>query len=221
MLYLFMEVETIFSESKWKILTELSQGPLSPSELAKKTGTSLANISTQVRLLEALGFIDKKKLTNRAKGEPRKIYSLKKEFAYMILGTKTVMGKKMYNVDEDSLYFFKVHMIHDKKAPQVLSKLYCDHENVLRKVISIGYLGIRGEELEILVICDDPGKLNFLNNKKIKWHGVEYSVKSHVHKFEDFLKGIKEKNEYFTTILKRVFVITDKDHIITELKKGK
>ena len=90
-----MEIETIFSESKWKILTELSQGSLSPSELAKKTGTSLANISTQVRLLEALGFIDKKKLINRAKGEPRKIYSLKKEFAYMILGTKTVMGKKM------------------------------------------------------------------------------------------------------------------------------
>jgi len=216
-----MEIETIFSESKWKILTELSQGSLSPSELAKKTGTSLANISTQVRLLEALGFIDKKKLINRAKGEPRKIYSLKKEFAYMILGTKTVMGKKMYNVGEDSLYFFKVHMIQDKKAPQVLSKLYCNHENVLRNVISIGYLGIRGEELEILVICDEPGKLHFLNNKKIRWHGIEYSVKSHVHKFADFLKGVKEKNEYFTTILKRVFVITDKDHIITELKKGK
>src|SRR3990172_2029627 len=101
-----MDIESIFFDSKWSILTELSHAPMSPSELAQKTGTSLANISTQLRLLEALDFIEKERLTNTAKGKPRKLYSLKKEFAYLVLGTRSAIGKKMIKLDSETMPFF-------------------------------------------------------------------------------------------------------------------
>jgi hypothetical protein len=214
-----MDIGTLFSDSKWRILAELSNGKLSPTELAKKTGTSLANISTQLRLLEALEFVQKEDVANITKGEARKRYSLKKEFGYLILGSHTVMGKKMFNLDDDSLFFFKVWLINDRKAPQVLIKLYTQFEELLRNVDSIGYLGIRGDELEIVLINDSIDDLRFLNDKKLEWQERNYKIKAHLHTYHSFEQGINVQDEYFTSLLKKVFIITDKDQTLSNLKK--
>ena len=213
-----MEVETLFSDSKWRILTELSHKPLSPSELAKRTGTSMANISTQIRLLEALGFVEKQRLSNIAKDKPRKRYSLKKQFAYMILATNLTAGKKLFSLDNDSLFFFNVWLINDQYAPYVLIKLYSQFN--LENVNAIGYLGIRGHELEIVVIDDKPESLHYLNEKQITFKDKTYKIKAYVHKPNEFVNGVKHKEEYFTSIIKKVFIVSDKDNVLTKLKKG-
>jgi hypothetical protein len=214
-----MDIESIFSDSKWKILTELSHSPLSPTELANRTGTSISNISTQIRLLEALEFVHKEKVANIERGEPRKLYSLKKEFGYLVLGTKSVIGKKMFKLDEDSLFFFKVWMINDKNAPQALIKFYTEYEEQLRSVESIGYLGIRGDELEILIIHESPNDLAFFKEKSIKWSGKDYKLRIHVHKLYDVENGLNMRDEYFTSIIKKVFILTDNENKLSELKK--
>jgi hypothetical protein len=45
-----MEIEPLISGSKWSMIALLSEKSQSPTELAAKTGTSLANISQQLRL---------------------------------------------------------------------------------------------------------------------------------------------------------------------------
>jgi len=214
-----MEIESLLKESKWNILTELSEQPMSPTDLASRTGTTIANISTQLRLLEALDFVEKKSLNNVSKGEPRKIYSLKKEFGYLILGTKQVIGKKMF-VDKNSLLFLKMQMISDNNAPSVFTKFYCDHESLLKHTHSLGYLGIRGDELEVVIICHTPERLYYLNEQRIIWDNKEYKVKAHIHSKEGFKEGIGKKDEYFTILLKRVFTIKDTENFIMNLKKG-
>ena len=215
-----MEIESIFVDSKWRILTELSHCSLSPTALAKKTGTSIANISTQLRLLEALDFVGKEKLSNVGKGEPRKLYSLKKEFAYLILATKSVIGKKMFKLDQESMMFVSVWLISDSNAPYLLVKLYFNHEALLKDSISIGYLGMRGEELEIVIIHEQPSQVHSLNEKHITKNDKTYKIKSHVHTKHDFENGVKNKDEYFTSIIKKVFIIKDKDNFLSKLKKG-
>lgn len=215
-----MEIESIFTDSKWRILTELSHNSLSPTALAKKTGTSIANISTQLRLLEALDFIEKEKLSNVGKGEPRKLYSLKKEFAYLIIATKSVIGKKMFKLDSESMMFVSVWMIPDSQAPYLLMKLYCEHESLLKDSISIGYLGMRGDELEIVVIHEHPGQVHSLNEKHVTRNDKTYKIKAHAHSMHDFENGVKNKDEYFTSIIKKVFIIKDKDNFLSKLKKG-
>jgi len=216
-----MDFEVLFSDSKWRILTELSQISLSPKELAEKTGTTISNISTQVKLLEAMGFVQKEKVSNIKKGKPRKNYSLKKEFGYLILASKSVIGKKMFNLTDESMFYFTAWMINDSGATQVLIKMFCEHEENLIETESIGYLGIRGDELEILILTGNPTKFHYLNDSRVKKNGKEYRIKTHIHKTQDFINGVNEKNEYFTTIVKRVFVLTDKNYVLSDLKKGR
>ncbi len=215
-----MEIESVFVDSKWRILTELAHSSLSPTDLSKKTGTSMANISAQLRLLEALDFIGKEKLNNVGKGEPRKLYSLKKEFAYLILATKSVIGKKMFKLDQESMMFVSVWMIPDSYAPYLLVKLYFNHEALLKDSTSIGYLGMRGEELEIVIIHDHPEQLSILNDKQVARKDKIYKIKAHVHSMYDFENGVKNEDEYFTSIIKKVFIIKDKDNFLSKLKKG-
>jgi hypothetical protein len=215
-----MEIESVFFDSKWHILTELSHSSLSPTELAEKTGTSLANISTQLRLLEALDFVKKERLTNTGKGEARKIYSLKKDFAYLILVTKAAVGKRTLNLDNETMPFFTVWMINDTIAPFLLLRLCLEYELQLKDAVSFGFLGRQGEELEILIIHEHPELLGMFNDKHIQRTDKVYRVKAHIHSSEHFQKGFEAKDPYFVNLVKKVFVISEKSSFLSKLKKG-
>ena len=81
-----MDIEEIFSNTKWSILKELSKGSKSASELAKKSGMTISNATIQLNLLEAKGIIkktkipkdkDKDKATEKKNvGKPKKPFEL-------------------------------------------------------------------------------------------------------------------------------------------------
>lgn len=209
-----MEIESILTESKWKILAELSHSPLSPKELAKKTNTTIANISTQVRLLEALGFVEKSSVA-KAPSKARKLYTLKKEFCYIILGTRTVIGKRMLSND---LFFFKAMMINDKNAGSLMIKLFCANEEDFRDA-TFGYISLDDETFELLIISNEPEKFEHLNNEKLSWNKSSYNIKAHIHKAGDFEAGFYRRNEYFLSLIKKVLILQDNE-FLTRLKKG-
>jgi len=215
-----MEIESLFLDSKWNILTELSHSSLSPTELAIKTKTSIANISAQLRLLEALDFIEKEKLGNIMKGQPRRLYSLKKDFAYLVLGSKSVIGKKLLKLDNEAMPFFSVWLINDSTAPYVLIKFFLDNEQLLKDASSLGYLGIRGDELEVIIIHPIPANLQVLQEKQVVKNDKVYKIRAHVHSKDDIETGISKKDEYFTSILRKVFIVFDRDNTLSKLKKG-
>ena len=76
-----MELEPMFTEQKWNILKCLSEEKYSPLQLAEKLDTTMANISQQLRLLEAANLVKKKKIKNRDKGKPRTLFSLTDDYA--------------------------------------------------------------------------------------------------------------------------------------------
>ena len=215
-----MELESIFTDSKWRIITELSHNSLSPTNLAKKTGTSLPNISTQLKLLEALDFVEKNKLNNVGKGNPRKIYSLKKECAYVIVGTKNAVGKRMIKLNSDSKFFFSSLLISEQKAGYLLVKLFFQEEDLFRETITIGFIGKSEGILEILIISENTEKYQILNNKKITSEGKEYGINAHIHSKDAFVNGINNNDTYFKSILHKVFILWDKENFMSNLKKG-
>ena len=54
-----MELATLFTEQKWNIIKSLSLGKFSPLQLAQRSDTTMANISQQLRLLEAASLVKK------------------------------------------------------------------------------------------------------------------------------------------------------------------
>jgi hypothetical protein len=207
-----MELESLFSESKWKILAELSISPLSPKELAKKTNTSMANISTQIRLLEALDFIEKQ-VIGKNPTRARKLYKLKKEFCYMTLATKTTSGKKLISSDE-SMFFFKVFLINEKSLPHALIRLYCENEPLFSRS-SFGYISNKGNDVDILLLNDDMEK----PIDKISWKGNDYNLNYHLFSRKDFEEKIRQGDEYALSLLRKVFILID-DGMLARLKRA-
>jgi len=215
-----MDLETIFTDSKWRILTELSHKSQSPTELSKRTGTSLPNISTQLKLLEALDFVKKEKLTNFEKGQPRKIYSMKKEFAYIVLGTKTAIGKKLFILNSDSKFFFSTLLLNDPSSIYVLIRLFMEHEELIKSCDVFGYIGLKNNVHEILIIHDDSSKANVLKDKEIIKNGIKSIINPHIHTKESFVNGINNNDPYFKSVLKKVYLLVDKDNFLSNIKKG-
>ena len=89
-----MDQETLFTGSKWDILKLLEGKEMSPIELAKESGTSMANISQQLRFLEMAGIVKSKRISNRDKGQPRIMYSLTGENSFLIMVTPGFVEKK-------------------------------------------------------------------------------------------------------------------------------
>lgn len=215
-----MEIETIFTDSKWRILTELSHRSQSPTDLSEKTGTSLPNISTQLKLLEALDFVEKEKTDNYEKGQPRKIYSMKKEFAYIVLGTKTSIGKKMFILNDESKFFFSTLLLNDPSSIYTLIKIFMEHEDLIQSCEVFGYIGLKNNIHDILIIHEDPSKADVLKNNEIIKNGTTYHINPHIHTKEAFVNGINSNDPYFKSVLKKVYILVDKGNFLSSLKKG-
>lgn len=95
-----MEIETLLTGSKWKILELLSEKEYSPIELSEKLNTTLANISQQLRLLETAGLVKKTLTHKNSPGQPRKKYSLSEDYAMIITITDGFAKKQLIKVDE-------------------------------------------------------------------------------------------------------------------------
>jgi DNA-binding MarR family transcriptional regulator len=79
-----MDTETLFTGSKWDILTSLSSKKRSPLELAQESKTSIANISQQLRLLEMAGLVSSERVPNRDRGQPRILYRIPEAKAFIV-----------------------------------------------------------------------------------------------------------------------------------------
>lgn len=95
-----MNVEKLLTATKWKILELLSVKPHSPTELANKIKTSTANISQQLRLLEAYDLVKKQQVEKISPVKPRFYYELVSDYALIIMFSKGSAVKKLIKINE-------------------------------------------------------------------------------------------------------------------------
>ncbi len=92
----WFEMETIdlLSGTKWDIIEQLSARKQSPLELAQQLNTTIANISQQLRLLEAAGLVKTEKTRSAEKGKPRILYSISRDFVFIVSLQKDGLSSK-------------------------------------------------------------------------------------------------------------------------------
>ena len=90
-----MELETLLTGSKWEIIELLAKEKLSPLELAKNLNTTIANISSQLRLLQTAGLVKREKTGAAGAGKPRTLFSLSKDFVFITVFSKDFAKKKL------------------------------------------------------------------------------------------------------------------------------
>lgn len=126
-----MELAPLFAEQRWNILKHLSNEALSPLQLAGLTKTTIANISQQLRLLEAADLVKKEKIPNRDRGQPRSLFSLTKDYAYVVSVMDRFAEKKLIRLTPNQKSLMKIWSIDDTQQREQIEKAYFEAHGYL------------------------------------------------------------------------------------------
>lgn len=132
-----MEHETLFTASKWDILKLLADQSLSPIELAKRSNTSVANVSQQLRLLEMAGLVKSERISNRDRGQPRILYSLAGNHSYLIASTNDFVEKKRLQLSHINKIVLRIWFFEQQQYQYYLEKAFWNIEKELLKIDAI------------------------------------------------------------------------------------
>lgn len=150
-----MELETLFTTSKWGILEVLSENPSSPLEIAKRLGTTIANVSQQLRLLEASGIVIKTRLPNSEAGKPRALFQLKEDFAYITIITQRLAKKKLIYLNKSKLFVSRAILLENKLF-EILTKWFFENEKILSTIDNLYLKSFKSNK----VLLESSSKIN-------------------------------------------------------------
>ena len=132
-----MDFESLFAQTRWQILTLLSEKPLSPMEIAQKLPATISHASQQLKFLEAIGIVKKEKIVNRDKGKPRMLFSLSRDYAHLSLLVKGFSGKRLLPLNEHHKAILRIWFIDNVLLHRRLEKFYWDVEEFLSEIRSL------------------------------------------------------------------------------------
>lgn len=160
-----MEMETMFTEQKWNILKCLSEDKYSPLQLADKLETTMANISQQLRLLEATNLVKKEKIRNRDKGKPRTLFSLSEDHAYLISAMDRFADKRLLKVNDHHKTVLRIWFLEDEILQNNVEKVYW---KIKPKLSGIDMIAVDEENKEIIIVSDKKDIVDIKENDNIK-----------------------------------------------------
>jgi DNA-binding transcriptional regulator GbsR (MarR family) len=202
-----MELEGMFTEQKWNILKCLSKEKYSPLQLAEQLNTTMANISQQLKLLEAVNLVKKEKIKNRDKGKPRTLFSLNDNFAYLISAMNNFADKKLMRVTDHHKIILKIWFLEDQQLHHSVERLYWKIEPYLKQIAAIAV----NEKLKSVVLVAEKVKEI---EKVVKEPLLDIKILSK----DEAAKLVKQGKEPFFPI-EALSIIYDKDNILSMLRK--
>lgn len=214
-----MEIATLFTEQKWNILKSLSENKFSPLQLAQRSNTSIANISQQLRLLEAAELVKKEKIKNRDKGKPRTLFSLSHDYAYLVSTMKDFAKKRLLVLTDYHKVILRILFLENTELHYYLSKFYWRIEDYLDQIMAILVMPDI-DEIKIIIVAEKAKEIEKkINTTTIKKpNNKPKSIRVQGITRNELMKLVKQGKEPFSCV-EDLQVIYDPDGIMTNLGK--
>jgi DNA-binding transcriptional ArsR family regulator len=169
-----VEQETLFTASKWDILTELRKQDRSPKQLAEILNTSVANVSQQLRLLAMAGLVNSERVSNRGRGQPRVLYSLSGDHSYLIATAREFVDKKFHTLTERNKVVLRIWFLDDDSVHYFLEKAFWHLDDHIGDDDALVYH--KGSRVDLTLVTtedipDDVGNFTVANPD-----GVEHDI---------------------------------------------
>ena len=214
-----MDYNTFFSNSKWEILQEISKNSKSPIELSKILKTSVPNVSQQLRLMEAMNLVDKKKIINYKKGKPRTKYHIKHDFTYFIRLGKNIAEKQYIKHDSYLTYIFNVISIFQKRDQIFCLKMFFDNIDLLNES-SIGVMKNSEENIELFILTEELELAREkLSNIKISSFGKTRNIICWCQSSEEVEIGLKKRDPYYINLINDSKILIDYNNKLINYKE--
>lgn len=207
------------NETKLSILNLLKSEKLTTKELAKKTNTTMANISQQLKNLEFMKLVKKTKNTgtgSRAQKDRRVFYELLENKLYIKKISSNYVGYE--EIKNDSFNDFLSNlMLTNFEGRKHLLKFFLTLKDT-SNMESLALLNSQQEEIHILIISKEIKYFREKSSEEIEVFGVKKKLVFWSHTFEEFLEGVEKKDEYFLEKLSNAKVLIDKKTRLGKLK---
>jgi hypothetical protein len=221
-----MECEELINGSKWEILKELSYKEKSAVELSRKINQSTANITTQLKILEAYGIIKKTAIpaeNKRKAGKPKTPYTISQDILITCFLKQGHAEKRIIKLKELN-HFHKLFvnifftLSQDQHYPLIK---YVTEADLIRKADAISYLESNDKETELLIITEHVQELrsNYSNASIETPEGKTKKIISWTHNKKEIEEGLERKEEYFINLIRKSKELIDKKGILEELKQ--
>ena len=215
-----MEFDQFLVGSKWRIMEELGKKNQSASELAKVLKTSIANISQQLKLLEAYGIVKKEKTESEKRpGKPKTVYSIKKEQTFVIKirkgSVKKLALKPFWGYD---VFLNTVDLPHEEDTYYITK--FCFHsEDILKYCNGMAFLKSTKETIELILSTENLEKIRkeFSNTLVKHPEGDKRKIICWSHSEKELEDGINNHEKYFLDLTKDYTIIYDREKVLEKI----
>lgn len=197
-----MNEQGLFASPKWELVKEVAMNSQSPTSLAKKLHTSIPNVLHHLKLLEAYGVITGKPSKPNKTGKPPTLYGLAKPLAFIALLDKLGSTKRTLNPSIHEKYFLQCIINYKDPDNLGLIKLGLDHPELLSENTALGLNNYSARNADLLILSPDVSVYRTEKSKiVITMPKNEFTFTVWSHTKEEFLEGLKKKEEYFLKFL--------------------
>lgn len=201
--------------TRWLILRELSVASRTPKELAQKLSMTIANVSQQLKLLEAYGYLRKERADagpgGRKKADRRIMYSLKTRTSMLYTIRPGQIAKQKIKETLLNQLMQNIMLGNFGKDSQYLLKLFIDQQVYFELMDSAYYVDSKDNNIHLLIITE---YLDEFRSKKpkidVEIDGQKKSVVFWSHTSSEILNGVKKGEKYYLDYVKNAKVLFSK-----------
>ncbi|MFP4524290.1 MAG: winged helix-turn-helix domain-containing protein [Candidatus Woesearchaeota archaeon] len=216
------EAAFILDPQRWNIITSITNQNTSATAIAKDVGLSTAYISTQLKLLEAYGYIRRLPPKKNHVGKPKHEYEIAKD-TLIIAGIKHDDAKlNIITQHRKHTFIFNTAFFPNEDHIYHLQKFYYLHEDLITGLDLLAYLGHDKEGMHFLAVNDEVEDLRkHHSNITIKHpEGTEQRIIIWSHTPDEIITGLEAGEKYYTSKLKEAVAFWDKNgKTLDKLKK--
>ncbi|MBR9701113.1 hypothetical protein GOV11_04575 [Candidatus Woesearchaeota archaeon] len=199
----------ILQKSRWEILTAISQGHASATDIAKRTGGSMPNITQQLQLLAAYDVITQDKELRSGVGKPRQLYRIKRPVAHLALAREGQAVQTMFTPNESQALLLSVLTMKTSDAQIPILKLMLTEEELLKKC-SIAVKSISSQDIELLLLTEDVDKIRKEYSKiETAAEGKKWKFIAWTHSIEEVKEGLSKGEQHFEMFKKTYHLLHD------------
>jgi DNA-binding Lrp family transcriptional regulator len=208
--------ENEIAGSKWQILKILSKNPQTPKQLADRLGTTIANMSQQLKLLEAYGFLKKVRADRgpnaRKTKDLRVMYSLVKGKTWLInVMPGSVKRKELKQTPEITFLVNLLLLDLKEEHPFVLN--FFLNSSLMDYIDSIYHLKSDKSEINLLVITKKLEHFREAKSSlKVKYKSEERTIRFWSHTPQELKEGLSKKEKYFQDLVSQAELLFEKEH---------
>ena len=207
---------TLLQNSRWDIVHAISKNHASATAIAEHIGTSIPNVTQQLKLLEAYDIVTYTKEQNGV-GKPRRLYTLKRPVAHLTFATSGMAQQKFFHPGKYQTFIISTTFIKNPEEQCCLLKFLLDNEELLEKC-AIAYVRSSAEEMEVFLLTDETDDIRKkYSNNTVEACGKKMQIVAWTHSTYEVQDGLTKNDKHFEHLLKDSLIIHDPDNKLAEV----